>query len=295
MQHPFDGLKSDYASWIDNAKIRPECVAEVDAVGKHLVAVADRFRPGCDATRVPIVWAAPSFQRESSCDFRTSPAQGDRWDRRSIHVPAGLGPYASFTDAQIAAYKIDGLDRVTRPWTLELACYYWEIFNGLGYRDAHHIRSPYVVGALTEQQRGKYVSDGVWGNVLDSQLGTLAMYLAMVAIDPSLTLPRESGVVAPALVPDAAPPVSPIHALRDMVWTQSALDEVMKRDAKFSALVTARGGEVLRPDGAMGSKTRTVVRAFEEYSSIDVDAGIPGPQVLGALDKLLGADWRPQS
>lgn len=293
MLHPFETLKSDYASWIDAAVIRPECEAEAAEVGRHLVNVADHFLPGCKETNVPIVWAAPSFQREASCDFRLSPAQGDRWDAVSIHVPAHLGPYPSFTAAQIAAYKIDGLDKVTRPWTLELALYYWEIFNGLAYRDTWHIRSPYDVGGLTIQQRGKYIADRKFAYVMDAQLGCLTMYLAMVKIAPSLALPREAGIVAPPLVPSDAPIKSPIHELRDMSWTQSALDEFMQRDSGFKRLVMKRGGDVLRLDGDLGKKTRTVVRAFEEYRGLDIDAGIPAAQVIGALDQILGPDWKP--
>ena len=297
--HPFDALKSDYASWIDAAAIRPDIEAELDHVcDKVLLPGLPRLKNGCDAVKVPLVWAAPSFYRESSYDFRTSPAQGDRWDRRSIHVPAGLGPYPDFTAAQVAAYKIDGLDKVARPWTLELACYYWELFNGFGYRDAHRIRSPYVVGGLTEQQKGKYVADGVWGEVLDQQLGCLAMYLRLVKDDPSLALPREGGVAAPPMVPDAAPPPSPMHQLRGAEWIQAALDEVAKRQPEFLSAVALAGGDahlqpILRVDGLLGKNTRTVVRAFETWRHLDLDAGVPGEQVVGELDSILGSGWQP--
>jgi lysozyme family protein len=42
-------------------------------------------------------------QRESSQDWGSSLAQGDAWDKVSVHVPAGRGPFKSWEEAAIDA------------------------------------------------------------------------------------------------------------------------------------------------------------------------------------------------
>jgi len=296
MMHLFPSLAPDYAAWIDHAQVRPEVEGELDEVcRKALIPGLPKLKAGCDELGVPLVWAAASFYREAGYDFRDSPAQGDRWDARSIHVPAGLGPYRSFTDAQVAAYRIDGIEKYAGQWTLELALFLWELFNGFGYRDRWRIRSPYDVAGTTIQQKGKYIADGQFSyGVMDQQLGCLAMYLGMVALDASLALPRQAGVATVA-APAPQPSPSPIHVVRDVAWTQAALDKVMTDDAAFLALVKRSGIDVLRVDGDLGKKTRTAVRAFEQYRGLEVDAGLPGSQVVGELDKILGDGWTPPS
>ena len=74
-------------------------------------------------------------------------------------------------------------------WTEDFFCFQAERFNGEGYELYHHIPSPYVFGGTSVQVKGKYTSDGHWNPyVTDTQLGVIAIYNAMIKINPDLAL-----------------------------------------------------------------------------------------------------------
>jgi lysozyme family protein len=162
------------------------------AVAKRLVAAKPRYINIQHVTGVPWYWIGPVHVRESSQDWSRSLAQGDRWDRASVHVPAGRGPFASFEAAAIDALQLNAMTRVT-DWRLEKLIYYWEKFNGWGYWWYHRATpSPYVWGSTTVQKPGKYVADGVWSSsVTDVQLGCVAMLKAIMELDPLVKPQRE--------------------------------------------------------------------------------------------------------
>ena len=101
---------------------------------------------------------------------------------------------------------------VNRPdWTIAYALFRNEGFNGFGYRNKG-LRSPYLWGGTTHQQRGKYVRDGVFDStVMDTQLGVAAVIKAVVELEPALAI----GTATPAPTPQPPRPSLPIPALRD--------------------------------------------------------------------------------
>ena len=139
---------------------------------------------------VPWWWSAITAERESSQNWSRSLAQGDRWDRKSVNVPRGRGPFKSWEDAAVDALHIDAVDEVL-DWRLEKALFFWERFNGWGY----FLRgrpSAYLWGATSVQKPGKFTSDGHWnGSVMDTQLGCAAMLKVMMELDPSINPQRE--------------------------------------------------------------------------------------------------------
>lgn len=121
--------------------------------------------------------------RESDCNFKCSPAQGDPLTRRSTHVPRGRipdkePPYSFQESAADSYFNVDRLD--LKNWktvkgTLD-AC---TGFNGWG-PEYKGVPSSYVWGATSVQRPGKYVRDGVWSSTaVDSQLGVAALLKAM--------------------------------------------------------------------------------------------------------------------
>jgi len=194
--------------------------ADINATAARLVAhwKAGKYGNVSAKTGVPLVWIAASFEREASSNFALSAAQGDRWNRVSVHVPAGRGPFDSWEAAALDAYHIDHLDRVgAGHWTWELGCYFGEAFNGPGYR-AHGIPSPYLWGGTTIQKRGKYVADGVFdATVMDSQLGIIPIMRRMIELEPGLdftagrppTPPPPIPTPPPKKLPPKKPPVHP--------------------------------------------------------------------------------------
>lgn len=214
MTHTFESLKAGYDD--DLARMIVVRTGAVDVTAKRLLALYHEGKYGVVPvkTGIPEPWIAASFEREASSDFRCNPAQGDRWNRTSIHVPAGRGPFQGWEAAALDAYHLDGLDSIgAAHWSWALACYYGEIFNGLGYRN-HGIPSPYLWGGTNIQKRGKYVADGVFDeNEMDAQLGIIPIMKRMVELDPSLQIGKPGVVpapVVPAPTPRAAPPPKPV-------------------------------------------------------------------------------------
>src|SRR5208282_4953093 len=130
MQHPFDVLKPDYS--LQLARMAITRAAEVDAAAHKLIALIDagHYDEPFAETAVPKIVEAASFEREASSNFALSPAQGDPWNRPSVHVPRSL-VFTSWTAAAVKAYQIDGLDQIgAANWSWERGCYEEETFNG---------------------------------------------------------------------------------------------------------------------------------------------------------------------
>src|SRR6266849_1812891 len=75
------------------------------SVAKHLTApdAKARYQAVSAKTGVPWPFIAVAHERESSQNWNASLAQGDPWNRVSVHVPSGRGPFMSWQDAAIDA------------------------------------------------------------------------------------------------------------------------------------------------------------------------------------------------
>jgi lysozyme family protein len=204
MPHPFLALQEEYVHRLATLKITRPAAAEKRARELIKPSVLDHFVPVNQKLGIPIVWMVCSFNRESDCDFTRSPAQGDRWDEVSTHVPRGVGPFPSFEASAEWAYRHDGIERNSFPWTFAYACYTWEEFNGFGPRNHGHV-SGYVFAGTDQYDPpsglgGKYVEDGVWSpTTVDRQLGCVPLAMMMIELEPSLAFVADVG--APAVVP----------------------------------------------------------------------------------------------
>lgn len=186
---PFAALRAEYSALL--ARMRITRAPAVENAAQKLIRFIDagRYKAGCDATGVPQIVAAASFEREASSNFSLNPAQGAPLHQRSTIIPHN-GPFATWTEAQIAAYQIDDLDKVgAANWSWEIACYYEERFNGFGPRN-HGRHTGYLWAGSNIYTGGKYVSDGVWDpGAIDQQLGVIPMMKRIVELRPDLALP----------------------------------------------------------------------------------------------------------
>lgn len=197
---------ANQARW-NNAKLTR--LPEFNNVAKRLVAAKGKYKAVEQRTGVPWFVVAVIHEREASQSWSANIAQGDPWNRRSVHVPKGRGPFKSWDDAaDDALLNCSPFAGKWKDWTAGGAMALLEQYNGLGYA-AKRLPSPYCWSGTDQYQRGKYVADGVFDpNVVDKQLGCAGLILAMMAIDPSITM--GSVVVAkPAAVP-APPDVEPV-------------------------------------------------------------------------------------
>ncbi len=249
--------------------IRPECGDLVDHTAVKLLGYKSRYQPVTDKTGVPVVFIGPSFEREASSRFNLNPAQG--WPLTSISkiIPHN-GPFRTWFDAAVAAYHLNGLDQVgAGNWTWELICFYGELFNGMGYRDVHHMHTPYLWGGTNIQTIGKYTSDGDFDpHVMDPQLGMIPVARRMAEIDATVAL---SGAI---VIP---PPVHSGIAVKDSgedaKWVQTSLNALGYNPP-------------LRTDGSYGDKTKKAVEHFQRNYGLHID-GMAGPETIWALKEAL--------
>jgi lysozyme family protein len=173
------------------------------AVARRLASAPakDRYQSVSAKTGVPWAVIAVIHERECSQDWTRSLAQGDPWNRASVHVPAGRGPFVSWEAAAVdALINCAPYAARNKDWSIGAALTKLEEYNGLGYA-ARGLPSPYLWSGTDQYRSGKYVRDGVYDpNAIDGQLGCAGLVKAMVALDPSaaLELTRSSTVASDA-------------------------------------------------------------------------------------------------
>jgi lysozyme family protein len=172
---------------------------------KALLAAKPRYQAVEASTGVPWFVIAAIHERESSQNWFASLAQGDPWNRVSVHVPAGRGPFKSWEEAAIdalahcAPYAARNQD-----WSIGGTLTMLERYNGLGYA-ARGLPSPYLWAGTDQYKSGKYVRDGVYDpHAVDSQPGCAGLLLAMTALDPTIDFAGALPASAPPA--DSAPP-----------------------------------------------------------------------------------------
>lgn len=186
-------LITDNAARWAKMSILPNRLLEVERVSAALVAPNAKAIYQQVQVQVPAVpwwFVAIVHEREASQNFKCSIAQGDPWNKRSVHVPRGIGPFTNFVAAAVftltrcAPYPSKWTD-----WSPGGVLTLFESYNGTGYENYHNEPSPYDYGATTIETEGKYVADGKYDpDVWDTQIGCAAMLKQMMVIDPSIVL-----------------------------------------------------------------------------------------------------------
>ena len=173
------------------------------SVARHLIAPRAKARYQAVSARTGVPWAviAVIHERECSQDWTGSLAQGDPWNRVSVHVPAGRGPFRSWEEAAIdALVNCSPYAARNKDWSIGRTLTKLEQYNGLGYA-ARGRPSPYIWSGTDQYGSGKYVRDGVYDpNVVDRQPGCAGLLRTMMALDPTIAF----GDVA--MVPSNLPP-----------------------------------------------------------------------------------------
>jgi lysozyme family protein len=184
-------------------------------IAKRLISADAKSRYQAVFARTGVPWPviAVIHERECSQDWTRSLAQGDPWDRVSVHIPTGRGPFKSWEDAAADALN-DCAPYAGRnkDWSIGALLTKLEEYNGLGYA-ARGVPSPYVWAGTDQYRSGKYVRDGVYDpDVIDSQAGCAGLLMAMKALDPAIafTMAAQAPVEPKASTPAAPKKPSPI-------------------------------------------------------------------------------------
>jgi lysozyme family protein len=175
-------------------------------VAKRLAAAKSRYRAVAARTGVPWFVIAVIHERECSQGWTGSLAQGDPWDKVSVHVPAGRGPFPSWEEAAVDAL-VNCAPHAARwsDWSVGGTLALLEQYNGLGYAN-RGVPSPYVWAGTDQYRSGKYVRDGIYDpTAIDRQLGCAGLLMAMMQLDPTISF----AALGPASKERAPPGPSP--------------------------------------------------------------------------------------
>lgn len=179
---------AEEARWVAAKVLRGPAFA---AVAKRLVnpvMAKPRYVDVSRATGVPWAVIAVIHERECSQDWHGSLAQGDPWNRVSVHVPTGRGPFISWESAAVDALVHCAPHAASnKDWSIGGTLVLLEEYNGLGYA-ARGIASPYIWSGTDQYHGGKYVRDGVFDpHAYDQQLGCAGLLSAMMDLDSSIS------------------------------------------------------------------------------------------------------------
>jgi lysozyme family protein len=176
----------ELARW-NAASVKPELTQFIDGISHRLVAAKPRYQTVEAVTGIPWAVIGVIHERESSQSWFASLAQGDPWNKASIHVPRGRGPFASWEAAAIDAL-MDCYPYAARwkDWSIGGSLCLLEQYNGEGYWNMG-LPSPYLWAGTDRYSHGKYIADGHFDpNAVDHQVGCSALLSRMTVIDPTI-------------------------------------------------------------------------------------------------------------
>lgn len=263
----FEGLKNEYERNWANLEIRPSRLADANAVARRAINGKTTYQQIERLTGVPWHFAALCHYRESNFDFDTYLGNGESLHRVTTIVPKGRGPFATFVDGAVDAFRIENFVG-THDWSIARILFRLEAFNGFGYH-AKGCNSPYLYGGSTlygppEARAGKFVRDHVFDpNHVDSQLGTAVILRAMMSLDSSITIDDSPQFAARAEPED--------EAASTIVLIQQALNKL-------------GANPPLAEDGISGPKTKAAVSQFQQQNGLK-DTGLLDAATVAAITR----------
>lgn len=204
----FEDLKLWYANLWDRSEILDHRRDEIVRICMVILSNRKTYEDIERKTYVPWYLVAALHNLEAGLNFNACLHNGDPWNKPTVHVPKGRGPFSSFVDAAVDALILDGLHN-ERHWTVEKCLFRAEGFNGWGYMRYHSAvtNSPYLWSGTNQcSGRGKYISDGHFDETArnDAQIGVAAV-LKWLVKNAEIEIPRETGLgLEPKLVPVCA-------------------------------------------------------------------------------------------
>ncbi|MDI3561348.1 peptidoglycan-binding protein [Bradyrhizobium sp. Arg816] len=263
----FESLKSEYERNWASLEIRPSRLADANGVARKAINGKATYQQIERLTGVPWYFVALCHYRESNFDFDTYLGNGETLHRVTTIVPKGRGPFATFVDGAVDAFRIENFIGA-HDWSIARILFRLEAFNGFGYH-AKGCNSPYLYGGSTlygppEARAGKFVRDHVFDpNHVDSQLGTAVILHAMMSLDSSITL-------------DGSPQFADRTEPEDDAASTIALMQ--------QALNKLGANPPLAEDGISGPKTGAAVSQFQQQNGLR-DTGLLDAATVAALTR----------
>jgi lysozyme family protein len=219
--------KANADRW-SHMKLRPERLDELHRVAQWLI------RPAAKAWYVYIQeelveeghyvpWWVIAVIHERECAQRWDCylGQGDPLSRRTVHEPAGRGPFygknAFLRGSLDALINCHPYAAKWKDWSIGGTLTLLEEYNGLGYA-MRGVPSAYVWSGSDQYEHGKYIADHRYSaNAVDVQEGCAPLLQCMMLFDPTIVIEGSSEDKPPPPVPDtptmatAAPWPTPHH------------------------------------------------------------------------------------
>ncbi|MGX1168109.1 peptidoglycan-binding protein [Bradyrhizobium sp. NC92] len=263
----FESFKNEYERNWAGLEIRPGRLAEANAIARKALNGKATYQQIERLTGVPWYFTALCHYRESNFDFDTYLGNGETLHRTTTIVPKGRGPFATFVDGAVDAFRIENFIGA-RDWGIARMLFRLEAFNGFGYH-SKGVNSPYLYGGSTlygppEARAGKFVRDHVFdpGHV-DAQLGTAVILHAMMALDSSIALddgPQFAGRTEPE---------------DEVASTVMLMQQALNKLGANPPLVE---------DGISGPKTRAAVSLFQQQNGLR-DTGLLDAATVAAITR----------
>ena len=217
-------LVSENAARWPQMEVHPALVGMFDHIAAALVQpmAKARYQDVAGKTGVPWYIIAVIHEREASQSWTANLAQGDRWDRPSVHEPH-TPAFASWENAAVYALKSCPPHAANwKDWSPGGALALLEEYNGLGYFQMGR-PSPYVWAGTNQYVSGKYVSDHHFdAHAIDHQPGCAPLIARMMKLDGSIDFGRPTSVPvpvqSPTVTPVSLPP--PPQTLFQKIWSK---------------------------------------------------------------------------
>jgi lysozyme family protein len=158
--------------------IRSLMLPELKKTCEQIMINQERYLAVEKGTGVPWKVVAACHYRESSLDFRGCLHNGDPWNKVTVHVPKGRGPFSSWVESAIDAMTIER-KKFPQVWDMAGQFYFCERYNGMGY-SRKGLPSPYVWAGTDKYKSGLYVADGKFSSTaIDKRLGCAAIIVSL--------------------------------------------------------------------------------------------------------------------
>ncbi|MCS3725514.1 hypothetical protein [Bradyrhizobium betae] len=255
------------------AQIRPEWQGRIDVAARRLCEPKTKAwfteesarlkRKGYD---VPWFMIAVTKEMEAGPDpqFLRSIAQGDRWDRISVNVPKGRGPFDDWHEAaDDALIKCAPYMALWKNWTMGGALTISMKYNGLGYF-TKGVPNPYLFSGTTAYSSGKYVRDSVFDpQAVSAQVGIAALLLGMQKFDASVVFSNDNVDARPS----AAPP-------KDIVDEATKAARNVRTAAGAGGIAGAANEGAKTTTGTVVPSPATLLPSLAAYSVIGVAVAV---------------------
>ena len=163
-------------------EVRPQYQKQVSAASDMVMNGIGKYREVQDTVNIPWQIIGVIDKMEGNCDPLAVLHNGERivgTNRKTTLVPAGRGPFTSWSDAAIDAIGLEGMRPAGFRFDVANALYYLTSYNGWGYENKG-INTPYLWSYTNHYSKGKYVSDGKYdANAVSKQCGAVPILKAL--------------------------------------------------------------------------------------------------------------------